>query len=446
MKLPFPGIRSSAAARKEEEEKKSSSGTDSASRSTTRNNSGTKASSSNPAGGLAALGKAFMQFASTDTGKAVISGALTTGAGFAYDKVVFSRYERPDYRTKPGVYCFERVTNGMPRKEVDFPSDGVMLRGYFYQNKNPKGLVVVCHGIHSGSDDYLPITCYMWENGFDVFSFNYRGTYESQGEGTRGMSESLVDLDHALTYLENIPQYSSMPIMLVGHSWGGFAVSSVLSLHTSVRACAVISGFNSGYTMIEEKGKEYTDGKLGQGLGNVVKGIDEMVDNPYVKMFAGLTDLALNSPAMSKPFLDSHQSKLFGDYVNYTGVMGINNSGIPVLVAHGNRDMVISINHQSIFAHKDEITNPNVIWYTGTGSQSGHDTIWHSDRANQYQDLIKRELKAMEKTKGRELTDEEKANYVSGIDHEKYSEINYELFDKIIEMFNKVSKRSKLKN
>ena len=90
MKLPFPGIRSSAAARKEEEEKKSSSGTDSASRSRTRNNSGTKASSSNPAGGLAALGKAFMQFASTDTGKAVISGALTTGAGFAYDKVVFS--------------------------------------------------------------------------------------------------------------------------------------------------------------------------------------------------------------------------------------------------------------------------------------------------------------------------------------------------------------------
>ena len=74
------------------------------------------------------------------------------------------------------------------------------------------------------------------------------------------------------------------------------------------------------------------------------------------------------------------------------------------------------------------------------------DTIWHSDRANQYQDLIKRELKAMEKTKGSELTDEEKANYVSGIDHEKYSEINYELFDKIIEMFNKVAKRSKLKN
>lgn len=446
MKLPVPGRRTATPAKtagQSEEKKSSSSNSASTSRPKTGSSSGSR--NSGAASGLAGLGKALLQFAGTETGKKVISGALTTGAGIAYDKLIFSRYERPNYATKPGVYCYERVSNGMPRKEVNFPSDGVTLRGYFYQNKNPKGLVVVCHGIHSGSDDYLPITCYMWENGFDVFSFNYRGTYESQGDGTRGMSESLVDLDHALAYLENIPQYSNMPIMLVGHSWGGFAVSSVLSLHTSVKACAVISGFNSGYTMIQEKGEEFTEGKIGQGMGTLVKGVNEMVDNPYVKLFAGLTDFALSSTTISKPFLDSHQAELFGDYINYTGVLGINNSGIPVIVAHGNRDMVISINHQSIFAHKDEITNPNVTWYIGKGTQSGHDTIWHSDRANQYQDKIKRELKAMTKTKGSELTEEELANYVSGIDHEKFSEINYELFDLIIEMFNKVAKRNKIK-
>lgn len=429
MKLPVPGRRPSASTESKDKEKTSSS----------------KSSGASTASALVGLGKAFLQFAQTDTGKAVISGVANAGAGIAYDKLVFGRYERPDYRTKAGVYTFDRVKNGMPRKEVNFNSDGVSLRGYFYLNKKPKGLVVVCHGIHAGSDDYLPITCYMWKNGYDVFSFNYRGTYESQGDGTRGMSESLVDLDNALNYLENIPQYSSMPIMLVGHSWGGFAVSSVLSLHTSVKACAVISGFNSGYTMIEEKGAEYTQNDVAQGIGKAARGLNNMIDHPYVKVFAGLTDFALNTPAMSKGFLDSHQAQLFGDYINYTGVMGINNSGIPVLVAHGNKDMVISINHQSIFAHKNEITNPNVTWYVGEGTQSGHDTIWHSDRANKYQEKIKEELKAMAKRKGEALTDEELANYVSRIDHEKFSEINYELFDMIIKMFDKVAKKSIIK-
>lgn len=417
MKLPVPGRRNVSS--KNDETKKSSQ-----SKSNSKNKSKSQSSEI-----LTTLATNIL----IGAGKA----ALSTGAEIAYDKVAFGRWERPDYRIKPGVYTYDRVTNGMPRQEVNFPSGDVMLRGYFYQTNNPKGLVVVCHGIHSGADDYLPIICYMWKNGYDVFSFNYRGTYESQGDGTRGMSESLVDLDHALNYLENIPQYGKLPVMLIGHSWGGFAVSSVLSLHTSVKACAVISGFNSGYSMIQEKGEQYTNHPVAQAAGKVV----HMFDNKIANAFA---DIALNSPAMSKPFLDSHQTKLFGDYVNYTGVMGINTSGIPVLVAHGNKDMVISINHQSIFAHKDEITNPNVTWYTGTGSQSGHDSIWHSNAANEYQAKVKKQLKALEKKAGRELTIDEKANFVSGINHEKFSEINYDLFNKIIKMFDNVAKKNKI--
>jgi hypothetical protein len=39
--------------------------------------------------------------------------------------------------------------------------------------------------------------------------------------------------------------------------------------------------------------------------------------------------------------------------------------------------------------------------------------------------------------KGDKLTNEEKAAYYAGVDHRLYSEVNKELFDKILEMFDK---------
>ena len=220
------------------------------------------------------------------------------------------------------------------------------------------------------------------------------------------MCESLVDLDNTLTYLNKDVRFKELNKFLIGHSWGGYAVTSVLSLHDEIKACASIAGLNDGYTMIYEKGSQYA-GKLA---------------------------------LLSKPFLDVYQRYLFKDYVEYNAVKGINKNNIPILIAHGVDDEVISYNLQSIIAQKEHITNPNVIYYIGKGVLGKHNSIWHSIESYIYQQEVKSELKYKEFEKGTELTDKEKQAFYKEVDHKLYSEINKELFDLIIKMFNNTSK------
>ena len=331
-----------------------------------------------------------------------LSALTIFGATELYDSF-FRRYERPDYSLVAGCYCYERVKDSLPRQEVDFLSDGIRLRGYYYEAENSKGLVVVSHGIHAGADDYLPAILYFYQHGYSVFAYNYKGTYDSTGDSTVGMCESLVDLNHAVDFLQADARFRNQPLFLFGHSWGGFASAAVLSLKTNIKAVACVAPFNDAYHLIADKGFQY----------------------------AGL----LGGAGLPRAFLDIYQKILFQDYVEYTGVRGVNAAGVPVLIAHGVEDKVILYGTQSIIARRDEITNPNVEYYIGEGAQSGHDSIWHSVRSAAYRKEIAEKVKQAKEAKGGGWTDDDLREIYKTVDHELYSEVNAELFDGILNMF-----------
>lgn len=308
-----------------------------------------------------------------------------------YDKF-FSRYDRPNYAITPGLVCIDRCN--LNRIDISFNSNNYLLKGYYYPNNSNK-LVVVCHGLRSGSDDYLPFINYFINNGYECFSFNYKGTYESEGKGTVGMSESLVDLDNALKYIKKDNLFKNKDIYLFGHSWGGFAVCSVLSLHNNIKAVASISGFNDAATMIVDKGVFY--------VGEVA--------------------------ALPKEYIDSYQYELFKDYLKYNAVMGINNTNAKILLAHGNNDMVVDYINESIMSKANYFINNNVSYYIGKDYNNGHESILYSKEANEYQKEVKRQIKKLKNN------EEELKIYISNVDHYKYSEINEELFKKIINTF-----------
>jgi len=329
-----------------------------------------------------------------------VSAMTVVSSVIAYD-AFFTRYERPDYALYPGEYCYSRVQSRLTRKEFFYRTDESHLKGYYYPSTQGKGLVVVAHGYHAGADDYIPAIEYFVNNGYNVFAYDCQGTYDSYGEGTVGMCQSLVDLDGTLTYLSNTAPYCNQKLFLFGHSWGGYAVSSVLALHDDIRAAACIAPMNNGSTIMVEKGEQYA-GKIA---------------------------------SMSKPLFDAYQTILFGDYVNYNGVKGINSVDIPVLIAHGVDDTIITYDKQSITAHKAEITNPNVRYYEGYGAQGGHDSIWHSKESVAYKGEIDGRLKKLQMERGRDLTAQEKADFLQDVDHALYSAINPTLFAQILEMF-----------
>ncbi len=350
-----------------------------------------------------------------DDAKALARIALRTGlqlgtilgAKAAYDSF-FKRYEKRDINTVFGEFDYSRVEKRLPRTTFFFPSGRWKLQGYFYPCEGAKGMVVVCHGMHAGADDYIPFIEYFVRNGYAVFTYDCQGTYASEGNSTVGMCTPLVNLDHALTYIENDQQFSQYPLFLFGHSWGGYAATAVLSLHKNIRACAAVAPFNSGYTLFVEKGEQFI--------------------GPFSEM------LKFDFP---EEFLNTYQTLLFKDYTKHNAVKGINSTKLPVYIAHGNRDFVISFGHQSVISHRAEIRKRNVKYYIGTDAQAGHNTILHSLRAIAYQEKVEKDLKRLKKEYDRELTQEEQTEFCSGVDHALYSEVNMEMMQEILNMFNK---------
>jgi pimeloyl-ACP methyl ester carboxylesterase len=332
------------------------------------------------------------------------------GAKAAYDSF-FKRYEKRDINTIFGEFDYSRVAERLPRTTFFFPSGRWKLQGYFYPCHEAKGLIVVCHGMHAGADDYIPfIECFV-RNGYAVFTYDCQGTYASEGNSTVGMCTPLINLDHALNYIKKDKQLSRYPLFLFGHSWGGYAATSVLSIHKNIRGCAAIAPFNSGYTLFVEKGEQYM--------------------NPFSDMFQ------IDFP---KEFLNTYQTQLFRGYTKYNAVDGINSTDVPVYIAHGKRDFVIGFDHQSVISHRDEIRKKNVTYYIGTDTQAGHNTILHSTRAVAYQEKVEKDLKRLKKEFGRDLTQEEMTEFCNGVDHALYSEINAEMMQDILNMYNKALK------
>lgn len=344
--------------------------------------------------------------------KKVVIGLLATATGvslataatsiIAYEKM-FPRVERPDYTLTPGEYCYERVQEKLPRTEFYYTVNDVKLKGYYYASAGNKGLVVVSHGMRSGGDDYLPIVTYMVNAGYNVFSYNCQGTYESEGDDLVGMCQSLIDLEGTIDYIQSVDSLAKMPLFLIGHSWGGYAATSVLSLRHGIRACASIAAMHDACMMMTEKAEEYV-GKIGK---------------------------------FSEPVFHLYQKLIFEEYTDCNAIRGINQSNIPVLVAHGRTDKTVTYAKQSIIAHRDEITNPYVTYYVGEGLQGSHTGIWHSLASEEYQLQVRENLRALEKEKGGKLTYEEKAAFYGTVNHALYSEVNAELMDQIVKMFDK---------
>lgn len=335
---------------------------------------------------------------------AVLTGFSVTviGSSLITYNALFNRYERPDYAVLPGNYFYERISTQLYRKEFYISSNKEKLKAYFYPALNSKGIVVISPGYHSGADDYIPIIKYFTENHFSVFAYDLTGTYSSSGNDMVGWCQSLVDIDYVLKYIFSTEPYKSQPIFLFGYSWGGYAATSVLAIHKNIKACAGVAAMNNGSTIMLEKGSQYV-GKLAE---------------------------------IPKPIINTYQKMLFGNYTEYNGVKGINSTDIPVLLAQGVDDKVITYGKQSVFAHRGEITNPNVRYYEALGLQGGHGSILFSVNAIAYQNEVKSRLEKLSLQKGGNLTYADRVDFFKTVDSELYSEVNKDLMDLIIATFN----------
>lgn len=224
-----------------------------------------------------------------------------------YEKQFGSRNETPQH-LKYEVSDFENLE----QTPAYFKSNhNQLLAGYVYTNPevvHPNGVIIVAHGLGAGHNTYLPEIYYMTQNGYTVFAYDGTGNDESEGKSIVGLPQAVIDLDYAINYVKDDEQFDGLPIMLYGHSMGGYAVIAVLNHHSDITAVVERSGFYESTDIIDELG-----GRLFGSVFHLLK--------PYFRLYEHLK---------------------FGEYASLNGLEVLANTNVNVMFMHSKDDEVIS--------------------------------------------------------------------------------------------------------
>jgi alpha-beta hydrolase superfamily lysophospholipase len=133
-------------------------------------------------------------------------------------------------------------------EKVQFASNkGQMLKGWIYRkgDGSKKGIVVFSHGLGGTHIENINQIDFFAERGFVVFGFDNTGSGESDGNSMVDLPQATIDLDFALRFIEGREEFVNLPVLLFGHSWGGFAVCTMLSTPHKIAGVVSCSGFDS---------------------------------------------------------------------------------------------------------------------------------------------------------------------------------------------------------
>lgn len=337
---------------------------------------------------------------------ALIIAAIWLVVTFAVGMIVTSvmmadNFSRGDYSEQRFTvdYYYEHYQAEYPRTEVEFKSDDNTLKGYIYGAENSKGLLVFAHGIGSGHEEYMKELLWFVDNGWRVFAYDATGSGHSEGGGTRGLPQSALDLDAALTFAENDARLNSLPVYLMGHSWGGYAAAAVLNFNHKIAGAASISGYNEPIEMI----LEWTE---------------DMMGGFRYAMY---------------PFIWTYNKALFGQYSGMTAVNGINKSNVPVLIIHGTEDGTIGYDKSSIISEREKITNPNAQFLTLDGK--GHNNLFYTAEALEYINEFNKDYRVIYDQYNGEIPEDVLEEIYSGSDRELINTPNEELLSQIESFF-----------
>lgn len=222
-------------------------------------------------------------------------------------------------------------------RTVTFQSGKKRLTGVVRNENGTRGLIVLAHGMGTGIAYYLPEIQHFAEKGYRVFAFEYSGYGESEGH-FRGFPQAVADLKSAIEQIDD----GGLPLILVGHSMGGYAVCTVAQyLHRPVDAIVAYAPFYSSGEAISEMTRGMPRG------GRLLRFSVTLVQ--YI---------------------------LFGARHRRNGVDGLRAANAPTLILQGSRDDEVRCAGCSMYAHRAELQDRAVTFrLIETEESSGHMTV-----------------------------------------------------------------------
>ncbi|MFH1643726.1 MAG: alpha/beta hydrolase [bacterium] len=131
-------------------------------------------------------------------------------------------------------------------REVEFKNDeGQILKGFFFKRPNPKGNLLLCHGIHS-IKEFFYLFLEMFPD-YNILMFDFRAHGQSEGDLiTIGFKES-NDVINASIFLKNKTKNDGeLPLIIFGASMGGAASLKATEINPNICDALIIdSSFKS---------------------------------------------------------------------------------------------------------------------------------------------------------------------------------------------------------
>ncbi len=302
---------------------------------------------------------------------------------------------------------------GLNCAEYKFPSDkGQKLAGYMYSSgENQRGIIVLAHGFGGGGhNSYMDCINYFAHNGYYVFAYDAIGCDKSEGEGVGGVPQGVIDLEHAISFVEESGNFPELPICLFGHSWGGYSACNVLTFHPEVKGVVECSGCNSSADMFEGGGKSQA--------GDVIYTM-----TPFVKLYERFK---------------------FGKYATNTAMKGFESSDAKVMVVHSEDDGVLPIEYGYNIYYEKYKDDPRFVFLHF--DDKGHNSILN-DPNDTYADELDADFANWVETldydyKADENKDrfiQDKTEYLNkNLDRARWANrLDTELFDKFIDFYDK---------
>jgi pimeloyl-ACP methyl ester carboxylesterase len=175
-------------------------------------------------------------------------GLLVLTSACKLDTVVFGA-EKTEAYVLP-----QTVVPDSLRREVTFPSGGETLRGYWLRQPGTSArlTVVFSHGKgeHLAGDTEWSHAEFLWQSGFDVLTYDYRGFGRSTGTSVDEITLA-TDARSALTFALTQPGVTLGRTVSYGHSLGSAPAIALASTTPGLRALVIEAGFSNGQAMAE---------------------------------------------------------------------------------------------------------------------------------------------------------------------------------------------------
>jgi len=227
----------------------------------------------------------------------------------------------------------ERFPELTRKRSIFLSNRGQKLVGFYYYvptKEAYKATIIWVHGMRTSHENYIGEIAYFAKRGYLVFSYDNTGVGKSEGKTLVGLTQAPIDLSYAIAHIAKNEKVKNLQLVLMGHSWGGFAVSSVCSkrVKKDVSIIVSISGFEKNSRVIKTCGKLF--------VGRWIE--------------------------ILMPYVNCYERILFSKDSRLRGIDGIAKTNAKVLFLHCEDDSIVNY-HENFELYKSEFKDTERIQF-----------------------------------------------------------------------------------